>query len=173
MAFTANFTTSQNLGFPSRITFADTSQGTVDPLVVARRIYLLDASGNYIVVSGTTTQYELWSIALATINISPLLIDKALSVRVDWVDVGGNALYTKTVLTLYPLYAKTYYIALIKSQSSRPRLIDHANFYVNEIKLLCSIQEATNAVDLAGDIASAQAALTRAKQLVDKPSYFF
>lgn len=173
MAFTADFTTSQNLGFPSRIIFADTSQGTVDPLVTGRRIYLLDASGNYIVQSGTTTSYELWAIGLTTITLNCLLIDKALSVRVDWVNAGGVALYTKTVLTLYSLYAKTYYIALIKSQSSRPKLIDHANFYVNEIKLLCSIQEATNAVDLAGDISSAQAALTRAKSLVDHPSYFF
>lgn len=172
MALTENFTATQVLGFPSQILFTDTSTGS-DAAIAARRIYLLDSDGEYNVVEGTATDYEVWAYASATKTLDLLLQDKAFVITVDWVNSAGTVLYTKTTLTGFLLYAKTYYINLIKSQSSRRKLIDHANFYTNEIKLLCSIQEATNAIDLAGDIGSAQAAMIRAKELIDNPSYFF
>jgi hypothetical protein len=172
MAIVENFTASQVLGFPSQIVFTDTSTGS-DAGIAARRIEIVDSDGNYIVEEGTTTDYEVWPYADATITLDLLTIDRAVYITVYWVNSGGATLYDKTELTVFRLYSITYYIYLIKTQSSNIRLRENANFYLNEIRLLCSLQEAYDAVYYAGDIASAQAALTRAKQLVDNPSYFF
>jgi hypothetical protein len=167
-----NFTATQALGYPSQIIFTDTSTGS-DGAIAARRIEIVDSDGNYIVEEGTTTNYEVWPYADATITLDLLTIDRAVYVTVYWVNSGGATLYDKTELTVFRLYSITYYIYLIKSQSSNTKLKDNANFYQNEIKLLCSLQEAYDAVYYAGDIKSSQAALTRAKTLVDNPANFF
>ncbi len=172
MAIVENFSTSQTLGFPSQILFTDTSTGS-DAAIASRRITTVDSDGNDIVVEGTTTSYEVWPYADATITLALLTIDRAVNITVEWLNSGGTVLYTKTILTVFRLYSITYYIYLIKTQSSNIKLRENANFYLNEIRLLCSLQEAYDAVYYAGDISSAQAALTRAKQLVDNPSYFF
>jgi hypothetical protein len=172
MALSVDFSTTQALGTPGRITITDDSTGS-DADVVSRRITFTDNAGNTHVVEGTTTAYELWPIADDTITLDLIEEDWAFNVKVQWLNSSNVALYQKTTLILFPLFLKTYYIGLIKSQSSNRKLIDHANFYDNEVKLLCSIQEATNAVNLADDIGSAQAALYRGKTLIDNPSNFF
>jgi hypothetical protein len=172
MAIVENFTATQALGSPSQIIFTDTSTGT-DAAIASRRIYLLDSNGDYNVEEGTTTDYEVWPYADSTITLDVMLIDKAFYITVQWLSVGGTVLYEKTGLTVFRLYAITYYIYLIKTQSSNIKLRENANFYLNEIRLLSSLQEAYDAVYYAGDILSAQAALARAKQLVDEPSFFF
>lgn len=174
MAIVQNFSSSQVLGQSSQLTLTDTSTGT-DVLVTGRRVYLQKKDGTYLTETGTTTDYEVWADFPATTTITLDLLDKdyALNVRVDWVNVSGVTLYTKTTLTLFPLWAKTYFIFLVKAQSSNKKLIDLANFYFNEIRLLCSIKEAIDAVELASDIDSAQSAIDRAKTLIDNPSNFF
>lgn len=172
MAIVENFTASQNLGFPSQIIFTDTSTGS-DAAIASRRITTVDSDGNYIVVDGTQTNYEVWPYADATITLALLPIDMSVYITVQWLNSGGTVLYTKTILTVFRLYSITYYIYLIKSQSSNEKLKNNANFYQNEIRLLCSLQEAYDSVYYAGDIKSAQAALTRAKSLVDNPANFF
>lgn len=172
MPLTPDFSIDQSLGFPSKINFYDDSTGS-DGAIAARRVYLLDSDGEYDVEDGTTTDYEVWPYADSSITLDLLGQDKAFWITVDWVNSLGTVLYTKTYLRGCLLYLKTYYIGLIKAQSSRRKLIDHANFYQNEIKLLCSIQEATNAIDLADDIGSAQAAMIRGKELIDNPSNFY
>lgn len=172
MALSPDFATTQTYGYPSRINFQDTSTGS-DGAISARRIYLQDKAGNYIVEEGTTTNYEVWPYADSTITLDVLLKDYALNVRVDWVNSGGTVLYTKTVLTLYALYVITFYINLTKYMSANRKLKDNANFYFNFIKLLCSIKQAQDAVLLMDDISSAQAALTRAKNLIDNQPNFY
>lgn len=172
MPLVENFSASQALGFPSQIIFTDTSTGS-DGNIASRRIEITDSDGNYIVEAGTTTDYEVWPYADATITLDLLTIDMAVYITVYWVNSGGATLYEKTILTVFRLYSITYYIYLIKCQSSNVKLKNNANFYQNEIKLLCSLQEAYDAVYYAGDIKSSQSALTRAKQLVDNPANFF
>ena len=172
MPLSENFTATQALGYPSQIIFTDTSTGS-DGDIAARRIEVVDSNGDYIVEEGTTTDYEVWPYADATITLDLLTIDRAVYITVYWVNSGGATLYEKTELTVFRLYSITYYIYLIKSQSSNVKLKDNANFYQNEIKLLCSLQEAYDSVYYAGDIKSSQAALTRAKSLVDNPANFF
>lgn len=174
MAIVQNFTSGQVTGLPSQIVLTDTSTGT-DSAITGRRVYLSDLNGDYYVESGTTTDYELWVDfpTTTTITLDVLTADKALNVRVDWVNSVGVVLYTLTTLTLFYMYARVYRIALIKAQSSRPKLIDSANFYYNTMRLNSSIKEAIISIEDMNDISSAQAALSRAKQLIDNPSYFY
>lgn len=175
MALSENFTSSQTLGAPNEITLTDTSTGT-DAAVTARRITLTDFVGDTYVQDGTETSYEVWDDfpSTTTKTLDVLTRDRALYIKVDWVNSSGTVLYTKTVLTNCNKYALDFYVnTLIKSQSSRRTLIDHANFYNNEIRLLCSLREAKDAVELIADIASAQGALDRAHKLINSPSNFF
>lgn len=172
MPLVENFTASQVLGFPSQILFTDTSTGS-DVAVTSRRITLVDSNGDENVEEGTTTTYEVWPYASSTITLDLLSQDKAFYITVQWLNSSNVVLYTKTTLTVFRLYAITYYIYLIKTQSSNIKLREFGNFYKNEIRLLCSLQEAYDAVFYAGDILSAQAACNRAKELIDNPSYFF
>lgn len=178
MAITQNFTTSQVLGESSEIVITDTSTGT-DVLVLSRRVYFTDKDGLYYnednLTGSATSVYEEWTDfpATTTITLDVLNQDRALNVRVDWLNVSNVVLYTKTTLQDYTLSAKTVYINNIKAQSSNNSLKEHANFYYNLIRLLISIKEADDSVTLLADISSSQAALNRAKKIVDNPSYFY
>jgi len=172
MALTPNFTATQALGYPSRIVLTDTSTGS-DAAIASRRVYTVDSDGDDVVENGTTTTYEVWPYADSSITLDMLTQDTAADITVKWLNSAGTVLYEKTIPTAFRLYAITYYIYVIKAQSSRPKLRDHANFYQNEIRLICSLQEAYDAIYYAGDIGSAQAAMNRAKELIDNPSYFF
>jgi hypothetical protein len=174
MPLTVSFTVSQTLGLPNKITLTDTSTGT-DVAVVSRRVTFTDKDGKTYVQSGTATTYEVWGgfPGTTTISLDVLDRDRALYVRVEWVNSGGTVLYTSTLLRQLPLYAKTYYLNLIKAMQAVEKLKDSANFYYHLINLETSLKQASDAVDLLNDIHSAQAALNRAKKLIDNPSYFF
>ncbi len=169
MAYT--FSTTQTYGYPSKINFEDTSPGSAS--ITSRRIYLTDNAGNYIVEEGTTTDYEVWPYADLTITLDVLTKDYALNVRVDWVDAQGNVIGTDTVLTVFTLYAITYYINLTKYMSANNKLKDNANFFIKWVALLCYIKQAQDAVLLMSDISSSQRALTQAKELIDNPPNFY
>jgi hypothetical protein len=178
MAISPAFSTSQVLGDSSEIVITDESTGS-DVAVVSRRIYLTDNKGLYYDednLTGTTTAvYEEWADfpGTTTKTLDVLAQDRTFNVRVDWVNSGGTVLYTLTKIQSFRLYAKTYYLNSIKAQSSNNNLKNNANFYINLIKLLVSIKEAEDSVDLLQDISSSQSALNRAKKIVDNPSYLF
>lgn len=175
MAITPNFTRGQTLGLPREINLVDTSTGSDTQSITKRRVYITDKDGNYIVEEGTTTDYEEWNDypATTTITLDVLDYDMAVNIRVDWLNASNVVQQTKTILSDFTLYAKTYYIFLTKAQSSNSNLRNNANFYQNYIKLLVSIKEADDSVVLLSDIGSSQAALNRARKLIDNPSNFF
>jgi hypothetical protein len=174
MALTPLITTEQTLGSPSIITINDDSTGT-DVAVVTRRVYVTDKDGEYYVEDGNAEIYTEWDDFpdTLTLDLDILTQDRALNIRVDWLNISDEVLYTLTVLQDYTLYAKTYFLNGIKAQSENNSLKEHANFYYNLIRLLVSIKEADDSVTLLSDITSSQAALNRAKQIVDNPSYLF
>lgn len=175
MAISPSFTRGQTLGLPSEINLVDTSTGVDSQSITKRRVYITDKDGNYIVEDGTTTDYEEWNDypATTTKTLDVLTYDRAVNIRVDWLNAADAVQQTSTLLSDFTLYAVTYFIFLCKSQSSNDRLRNSANFYQNYIKLLVSIKEADDAVTLLSDISSSQAALNRARTLIDNPSNFF
>jgi hypothetical protein len=172
---TPNFTRGQTLGLPSQINLVDTSTGSDSQSITKRRVYITDKDGNYIVPSGTTTDYVEWDNypGTTTLTIDALTRDMAVNIRVDWLNSSNVVQQTKTILSDFTLYAKTYYLFLCKAQSSNTKLRNNANFYQNYIKLLVSIKEADDSILLLQDISSSQAALNRAYDLIQKPSNFF
>ncbi len=172
MPLTPNFTTSQSLGYPSKINLTDASTGS-DGAVASRRIYPTNSAGSAVVSDGNTNNYEDWALSDVSTVIDILPYDMALFMRVDWLDSGGTVLYTKTIPNVYRLYAITQYINLLKAQSGNVNLINRGNFYQNLTKLLCSLKQAYDAIYYAGDVASSQRALDVCKELIDNKSYFY
>ncbi len=168
----ATFAASQTIGFPNIITLTDQHVGT-DAAVTGRKVYLTTAAGTYLVPSGTSTDYVLWAIANSSINLDVLTTDMALNIRVDWIDVSNNVLYTKTILFDFTMYSETFYYGLTQNQTSYPNIVDDTNYYNNKMKLRCSIDEANNSVTYGSDIYSSQSALDRAAYLIANQNNFF
>lgn len=172
MPFVQNFSMSQTLGSPSIVIATDTSTGT-DGAITGRRIYLTTYDGTTLVPDGTTTEYVDWALAVNPLSINALDKDYALSVRVDWVDVAGNVLYTKTTLYCFSMYNEEFYYSLTSRQASIPTIISDSFFYSNKLKLRVDIDSANQAVLYGDDIASAQYALDSGTYLrVNANDYF-
>lgn len=177
MALTVAFSVTQPAGDASGIIFTDDSTGT-DGTITKRRIYITDEDDEPVVPEGTTTDYIEWNDfpATTTKTITGLLSqDMALYATVQWLTSGGTVVYSDDNdddVILCKRYADLFSYSLIDMQAGNDKLATHANFYLNQIRLYCCIQEAVKAT-LNGKISSAQSALNRAKGIMDKSSNFF
>lgn len=175
MPLTPNFSTSQQAGLPSDVIITDTSTGS-DVAIVSRRVYLVNYAGEYVVEDGTTTDYTVWPLAQSSISIDCLTADTALTVTVDWVDVSGVTLYTKTSLAGFTLYNLTFYYSLTQGQAavSNPSFIlQDNNYFQNKSKLKTLIESGNNAVTLGYDITSAQLCYDLATAMVTSQNLYF
>lgn len=178
MAISANFSASQNSGLPSVINLTDTSTGS-DTSITKRRVYLLQANGEYLVPSGTTTNYVEWNITnvntrepLST-QINVLQKDAALSITVQWLTSSNVVVESKTTSFSFTAYSETFYYGLTQDQVSNPSLVSDTNWYENKMILRVEIDSANQAVVFASDIFSAQAALDRASYIIQNSNFFF
>lgn len=88
MALVPSFTASPQVGNPSVIILTDTSTGS-DSNVTVRHVYLRKSDGNFLVPTGTTTDYIVWPYTDQTITIDVLEKDRALWITVQW-ETGGT-----------------------------------------------------------------------------------
>jgi len=175
MPLTPNFSTSQQAGLPSDVIITDTSTGS-DVDIVERAVYLVDYQGNYVVPTGTTTDYVLWPLAQSSISINCLEQDTALTVTVNWVDSTGVTLYTKTILSGFTLYNETFYYSLTQGQAAvgNPSYILQDNqFFQNKSKLRVLIDSGDQAITLGYDITSAQECYDLATAMVTNQNIYF
>ena len=176
MPLTPNFSTSQQAGLPSNVIITDTSTGS-DVAVVERRVYLVNYAGEYVVEStNTTTDYTVWPITQSSISIDCLTADAALTVTVNWVNVSGVTLYTKTSLAGFTLYNLTFYYSLTQGQAavSNPSFIlQDNNYFQNKSKLKTLLESGNNAVTLGYDITSAQLCYDLATAMVTSQNLYF
>lgn len=176
MPLTPNFTTSQPPGQPSVITVTDASTGS-DAAITARRVYLVDYEGNYVVESSnTTTNYTPWPLVDASIDIDCLTEDMALSVVVTWNDVNGVQLYSDTQLTGFTSFNETFYYSLTQGQAAvgNPSYILQDNTYFdNKCKLRSNIDSGNQAISLGGDITTAQFCYNLATVMVNNQNLYF
>ena len=175
LALTVNFSTSQTPGSPGDIIFTDTSTGS-DGSVTQRRIYIQSAAGDYLVESGTSTQYEVWSgfPGTTTITLEDILEqDTAARVVVQWLDVSNNVLYDKTQYIGFTAYDEDFDYELTQNVAANPLLIDDNNFWNNKLKLRTDIESGNNAIERASDIAAAQQCYDRATYLRNNSQYIF
>ena len=172
MALTPNFTASQNYGTPSVITLTDTSTGS-DGTIAKRRVYLLQANGQYLVPSGTTTSYISWSLVDTSINLDVLAQDSALSITVQWLTSGDVVVQQKTTSFAFTAYNETFYYGLTEDQVANANLTASQDWYGWKMTLRVELDSAYQAISFASDIYSAQAALNRATYISTNSNYFF
>ena len=177
MALTPGFTSAQTVGLPNKINFTDTSTGS-DTNIVSRRVFMKDAANNYLVQTGTTTNYEAWAIVSPpldplSISYDVLKKDMALYVTVQWLNSANTVLYEKSYLTGFTLYNEAFDYQMTQVLSGNPLLINDHNFFANKSQLRVSIDSGNQAIFLAADIFGAQQCYDRATNLRLNSPYFF
>ena len=174
MPLTPNFSMSQNSGTPNIITATDTSTGS-NVTITGRRIYLLQSDGTYLVPSGTTTNYVVWALADTSISLNVLTQDTALTVTVDWVDINGTTVETKTISFGFTAYNETFYYGLTQGQVAitNPLVQNSTGYYSNKMLLRVFIDSGDQAISFASDIYSAQLCYDNATYLVTNASFNF
>ncbi len=174
MAYTSwAFTTSQTVGEPSIITVASVTSG-VDATITQRRVYISDATGAFLVPSGTTTEYTEWDIADASIDIDCLQVDMAVRITVQWLNVSNVVVYDSTQNAIgFTLYNETFDYGLTRNMAANYVLSNDNNFMGNKTKLREYIDSGNNAIELAQDLYNAQLCYNLATGLrLERQRYF-
>ena len=163
-------------GSPGTIYVEDVSTGS-DAAIDSRRVYLTDYEGNYVVPSGTTTDYVEFPLALGnTIAIDCLTQDAALNIAVEWLDAGEVVLYDKSKLSGFTAFNEVFYYSLTQGQAavSNPSFIlQDTTYFQNKSKLRCLIDSGNQAVVLGYDITSAQNCYDLATFMVTNQNKYF
>lgn len=166
------FDTSQIIGSPNTILIQDVSTGS-DVAITSRRVTLTLYDATTIVPSGTTTSYIAWPLATNPISLNVLQKDQSISVLVQWLSVTNTVLYSKTILTVFNMYASMLDDTLITAQQAKPNLVNDTVYYTNRIKLRVAINDAINSITDMSDITNSQQACDRGMYFVDNQSLFF
>lgn len=172
MALTVNFSATQVLGEPSQIVLTDTSTGS-DGTITTRRVFIQTFDGTYLVESGTSTDYEVWSYSESNITLDVLSKDYAVSITVQWLNNADEVVYTKTAKSGFTLYNETFDYGLTQMLSANPLLINDNSFFDNKMSLRNYIDSGNQALSYAGDLYSTQQCYNAATELRLKSKYFF
>lgn len=173
MPFTANFSATQYISSPNLLVMDDTSTGS-DGAIASRRVYFQKSDGTYLVETGTTTSYEVWSLAEGnTVSFNVLDKDYALTITVEWLSGANAVLYSKTVDYCFSTYSKIYDVKLSKAQVSSPNLLDGDNWLSTKFALTTYIRAADDSIALGAGITIAQLSLNKAKFIIDNPKLVF
>lgn len=172
MPLTPSFTASQNSGTPNIITLTDTSTGS-DVTITKRRVFLLQSNGQYLVPTGTSTNYIDWNLADVSISLDVLTQDTALSVTVQWLTASNVVVTNKTTSFAFTAYNETFYYGLTEDQVANSSLAYSNDWYQNKMILRVELDSATQAISFASDIFSAQSALDRATYISTNSNFFF
>jgi len=172
MPFSQNFTVAQTSANPAFVIITDTSTGN-DANIDSRRIYITDCNGNYIVPTGTTTNYIEWDLLDNPISLDILTQDTAANVRVDWLDSTNTVLYTLNNNYCFSEYNKQFLYYLIQLQSLTYNVIQDNNYWGNVGTLWVNIIGAINSVEIGDDIFASQTCLNRATFMAQNQANYF
>lgn len=179
MAITASFSTSQVVGSPQNIVLTDTSTGS-DVTATTRRIYIVNAAGEYITESGTTEAVAYTEFPLAdgnSITLDVLDFDSALYITLTYNTVAGAVVATVTNLRGFTLYNESFYYSLTQAQAMQnqppPMIMQDNEYYTNKGIFRTEIDAGNNAIEYGSDITSAQAAYDRATYMRDNQNIYF
>lgn len=174
MALSENFSSSQNYATPQDVTFSDTSTGT-DNTIVVRRLYLQDANGNYIVPTGTSTDYIEWDYTDDSIAVEDLLPtkDMALSCTCQWLNNADAIVYTKTIAFGFTAYSENFDFILSQMLSGNSPLMNDNGFFNKKSLLRTYIDSGNKAIEIASDTTTAQICYDEATAIRNNSQYFF
>lgn len=172
MALTPSFSVAQGSN-PQEFTLTDTSTGS-DGAVVDRRIYIQLADGSYLVPTGTTTDYIPFPLSDgASITISVLTVDYAVSITVQWLDVSNAVLYTLSQSYCFTGNDEEFMYGLVQYMAANPQVLQNTNFIGNCFELNMYVDYAVKAVTEGNDINGAQYLLDLAQAMINNQSMFF
>lgn len=172
MSFSPAFTVSQTAADPSLVVFTDTSTGS-DVAITSRRIYVVDSQGNYIVPSGTATNYISWPLATNPLSSYILSQDTACEITVQWLNVGGTVLYTSTEKYCLNEYGRQFFYYLISVLAASPSILQDLSYKNNLNNFYTYLIGAENAVQLADDIAASQQLLNLETNMQNNQQMYF
>lgn len=167
-----SFTVTQSAQTPSDVTITDTSTGS-DAAITQRRVFISDSGGNYLVESGTSTQYEPWALVNTSITLDVLTEDKAVSVLVQWLDVSNAVLYSSTQQYCLAEYNKQFFYSLIQQQALNPGIVQDESYFKNLSMFWATLQGAIKAVEIGDDIDASQECLNRCTNMQNNESFYF
>lgn len=172
MPLTPAFSMSQSALSPSSITATDTSTGS-DASIAVRRIYFQTNDGNYLVESGTITDYEVWAYADASATFDILSSDYAISVTVQWLDSSNIVLYTLTQIYCFAEYNKQFFYYLVQQQATTPSILQDSSYATNMATYWTFITGAIQAVEIGADISASQNCLNQATNMMNNSTFYF
>lgn len=172
MAFVQDFSIAQTPQNPALCIFEDTSTGA-DAAIVSRLITVVNAAGTYVVPSGNSGNTIVWALATNPYTVTLLTQDTAASVTVDWLDINGAVLYTKTQTYCFSEFNKSFLYYLIQQQAQAYPIIQDTNYWSNVGIFWINIIGAIKAVELADDIAGSQASLDRSTYMQANAQNYF
>ena len=130
MPFVPSISVSQLAATPQNITLTDNSTGS-DAAISVRRVYIQTAIATYLVESGTTTDYEVWSYSTDNITLDVLTTDQCVNIIVQWLNVSNVVLYSYE--NQYPLaeYNKQFLVYLVSAQGLTPSIVQASTYNGN------------------------------------------
>jgi hypothetical protein len=172
MSFVPFITVKQSALTPSYVDIVDASSGS-DVLIVGRRVTIQDSLGNYLVPKGTNTNYVLWPLANADINLNILTEDKCVDILVEWLNVSNVAIYSYE--NTYPLaeFNKQFFVQLVADQGLTPGIYQDSNYSGNIAVFWSNIVAGINAVTDGSNIAAGQACFNRATAMRLQQNIYF
>jgi hypothetical protein len=165
MAFEPNFSISQALGTPNICTFTDTSTGS-DIAIVGMKIYMLKADGTYL-VNGVA-----WDLNTQK-KITSLNRDYALYVTVDWLDVSGAILYTKSYAVDFVAYTSNFINGLTQQETALPSIEFTVEYFESKGLLQTLVDNSNQAIALGADYKKSQVFLDQAYSIINNQTRFF
>lgn len=175
MPLSVSFSAESVAGSPESVLFTDLSTGS-DSASVSRRIYVSDTNGDFIVESGTSTEYEVWAYPLATpITLDLFTVsDKAVKIVCQWLDVSNVVLYDYTIDAIgFTEWNEEFLYGQTQLMTANPLLINDNNFWDNYTKVRTLIDAGNKAILFAEDLYNAQLCYDAATQIRDESQYYF
>lgn len=173
MPFSPSFTVGQSLSNPGAVTLTDDSSGS-DVLITQRRAYFTDEAGNYIVPSGTTTDYVAWALATNPITINSLLsVDTAVLILIQWLNSSNVVLYESSNEFCLRAYNKQQFVYLIQQQALNPGIVQDTVYYSNLCQYWINIVGANTMTEDAANLSGSQNCLNRATEMLQNESSYF
>lgn len=172
MSFSPIFSISQTATNPRLIIAEDLSTGS-DAAIAGKRITFTTDAPSTLVVSGTTTSYNLWATAENPKSFNVLAQDYALSILVEWVNVSGTTLYSSTQSYCLAYFNKQNFYYLLQQQALAPSIVQDANYYSNLAMYWANIIGAVQAIEIGNDLSASQNCLNRATAMMNSESLNF
>ncbi len=172
MAWVLAFAVTQGVD-SSQFTLFDGSTGS-DAAVVDRRITCTTMGGTTLVPTGTSTTYIDFPFSNgASIAVAVLPIDYAMTVRLDYVNIAGTALYSLSQNYCFTGNDDDFDYSLTQFLVGNQSLLQDTNYVMNRFTFRMLVNAASEAVVTGDDINSSQFLLDLAQNYVSNQALYF